>query len=274
MAGATLFAAACSNGDDYSPGGDREVLPVPTTVVEVKRPEVVVPAPPEPEVDDDELGEVAEPLPEVNADAARCATPDRVSGAPTSIPEAINHMNALPRPTTLRCFLQSLKRPLDLYMTSSGNSLQPSPGARSPRTFIVNGPLVMTIVPDGEAKNTLELGFRTSADRSIKTEVLFPLTADVTPATIFERVQVGAGTLCGNCHVGEVHTDYEAFPGGVFESNIIVPNPVLEVGLEEFRAEEAACDPQLESSRCGILVALFQHGEVQPSTLWADDSMY
>ncbi len=264
MVGATLFAAACGNGDDYSPEPE-PAMPVPV-VVEVGQREQVVP---EPEVDETEMNEMGEP--EVVEARPRCATPDRVSGAPTSIPEAITHLNSLPRPTTVACFLQSLKRPLEVYMTSSPGSLQPSPGARSPRTFIVNGPLIMTIVPDGTARNTLELGFRTSPERSIKTEVPFPLTGEVSAATIFEHVQQGSGTVCGACHVAEVHTEYEAFPGGVFESNIIIPNPVLEVGLEAFRAEEATCDPQIESARCGILTALFGYGEVRQSTIWDDE---
>jgi hypothetical protein len=271
MVGAMAFAAGCSNGDDYAPGGESEMLPSNPQVVEVEPPAAVISQPlPEPLVEGEDAEGMDDPM-EVGEGVAGCATPDRVSGAPQSIPEALNHMNALPRPVTLACFLQSLKRPLDLYMTSSGQSLQPSPGARSPRTFIVNGPLVMSVVPDGEARNTLELGFRTTPNRSIKTEVLFPLTAEVSPATIFERVQQGTGTLCGGCHVAEVHTEYEAFPGGVFESDIIPPSPVFEVGLDEVRAEEAECDPQLESGRCGILAALFQYGEVRQATIWSEE---
>jgi hypothetical protein len=41
--------------------------------------------------------------------------------------------------------------------------------------------------------------------------------------------------------------------------------------LEEFRAEEATCDPQVESVRCGILTALFGYGEVRQSTIWDDE---
>ena len=260
--GAALFAGACSNGDDYAADDGAEDLPEPMVVEVPMQPAQVDPGP---GGGAGGMGEVTEPPPVVRA---RCATPERVSGAPTSIPEAITHLNLLPRPTSVACFLQSLKRPLELYMTSSPGSLQPSPGARSPRTFIVNGPLIMTIVPDGRARDTLELGFRTSPDRSIKTEVPFPLTEEVSAATIFEHVQQGSGTVCGGCHVGEIHTDYEAFPGGVFESNIIIPNSVYEVDLEAFRAEEPICDPQVESARCGILTALFGYGEVLQSTIW------
>jgi hypothetical protein len=178
-------------------------------------------------------------------------------------------MNRLPKPTTLACFLESLDRPLSVFLTSSAESLQPSTGPSSPRAFIINGPLVMTVVPDGAARNTLELGYRTTEDRSIKTEILFPLQEEVSHARAFDRVLENELTVCGRCHVAEIHTDFESFPEGVFESNIIVPSPIFEVRVEQMLPEVANCDREGEPDRCRILSSIFDHGDVRQNETFA-----
>lgn len=196
-------------------------------------------------------------------DSDVCETPLGVSGTPRNMSEALILMNSLPKPVSLPCFLQALSRPLSLYMTSSDRSLQPSPGARSPRTFIVFEPMVMSIVLDGPAKIALELGYRTSPSRSVKTEILFPLTTDVTFDNIFDEVLSGRLTKCGACHTGETITFHPDLPVDVFESDIIAPFDLYEVDIESMRGERASCDPAAEPERCALLSALFDHGTVR-----------
>lgn len=193
-----------------------------------------------------------------------CKPANGVSGAPRTISEAIILINTLPRPTTLACFLQALDRPLSLYMTSSTSSLQPAiGGARSPRTFVLRDNFEMSIVFEGIANNTLEFGFRPEQSRSIKAEVAFPVTKDVSETSLFDRVQVTPRTTqCGRCHVGEAHEDYPGFPLGVFISDAIGPLAFEEVSLDSMRAENDSCDPAAEPYRCELLSALFDHGEV------------
>lgn len=254
-----LLTLACGSGDD--PLAPEEIY-TPPPVVDTE--DEVVPTAPEPPVEAPPVMEETPPEGE-----ERCVAPLGVIGSPSTIQEALILMNSLPRPTTLDCFIQSLERPLSVYLTRSGDSLQPSPGARSPRTFIVNGDLVMSIVFDGVADETLELGYETSPGRSVKTELLFPLERDVTMAGLFDQVVEGSVTKCGGCHTGEVFTtSYEAFPDGVYESAVNLPQSVFTVDLASLRLEEAACDPTTESDRCDLLDALFDHGEVQPSLLW------
>lgn len=254
-----LVALGCGDGDPNTPAPEEIYTP---PIMEME--EEVVPSP-EPPVE-----EIPDPV-EMPSQEERCVAPLGVVGSPSTIEEALILMNSLPRPTTLECFIQSLDRPLSVYLTSSSGSLQPSPGARSPRTFIVNGDLVMSIVFDGVAGETLELGYRTSPDRSVKTEILFPLQRDITTAGLFDQVLEGSLTICGRCHTGEIFTsNLAAFPQGAFESAVLVPSPVFTVPLESLRAEEAECDPTLESNRCGMLDAFFDHGEVLPSLLWPE----
>jgi hypothetical protein len=194
-----------------------------------------------------------------------CKPANGVSGSPTTISEAIILLNTLPRPTTLACFLEALDRPLTLYMTSSRSSLQPAVGgARSPRTFVLRDNFEMSIVFEGIANNTLEFGFRpVEQSRSIKAEVAFPVTKDVSETSLFDRVQVTERTTkCGACHIAEDHEDFPGFPLGVFVSDAIGPLDFEEVTLASMMAENASCDPAAEPYRCELLSALFDHGDV------------
>jgi hypothetical protein len=201
-----------------------------------------------------------------------CKPPPGVSGTPETISEAIALLSALPKPTSLACFIEALDRPLTVYMTKSFMSLQPSPGARSPRTFILRGNLEMSIVLDGSARDTLEFGFRSQPSRSIKAEVLFPRTTNVTETSLFDRVQVTPRTTrCGQCHVAEAHEDYPGFPLGVFNSDVLAPFELDEVRLEALQAEGASCDAAAEPYRCELLSALLDHGELVQGVLRGRD---
>jgi hypothetical protein len=203
--------------------------------------------------------------PQPVGDPNACVTPLGVSGTPRNLEEAVALMNALPRPTSLECFLQALSRPLDVYMTASSESLQPAAGERSPRTFIVFEPLVMSIVFGGPGRSALELGYRTTPTRSVKTEFIFPLTSDVTATNFFRGAldtEDSISTRCSNCHIGEVQEPTPEFPGEVFESDILPPLDFLEVSVEELRSERESCDEAAEPERCSMLSAFFDFGTI------------
>ena len=199
---------------------------------------------------------------------APCAAPPGVSGSPRNFEAAVALMNALPKPTSLPCFLQSLERPLELYLTRSELSLQPADGADRPRTFIVLGELVLSVVTNEKFISRLELGYRTAPGRSVKGEVAFPLARAVTAADITERIRIGNVSICGGCHGAETRPTDPFFPDGAFESAIAVPLSPYEVELQALRAEAASCDRTQDPERCAQLSAIFDHGEVRRSTLW------
>jgi hypothetical protein len=273
-AAACLLGLGCGGGDDLDDSlfqpepvpSEPVVTPLPPEDMEEEMVEMMPPSMP---VDVPvEMPVVMPPVEEMIDPNAPCSPANGVSGRPETISQAIILLNTLPKPVTLECFLQALDRPLTIYMTSSDDSLQPSPGARSPRTFIINGQLVMSIVFDGSARDTLEFGYRPEVSRSIKAEVLFPLTRDVNERTLFDRVRVTERTTqCGACHVGEAHEDFPGFPLGVFASDVIVPFPMEEVSIEAMMSEVASCDAAAEEYRCGLLSAMFDQGELVPGTL-------
>ena len=189
--------------------------------------------------------------------ATGCRAPEGVSAAPQSFSELSALLNALPRPTSLPCLLESLERPLGVWFTSSAFSAQPANGARSPRTFISLGPLVLSVVPGGAAGSLLEVGYRSSPGRSIKAELEFPLTSTVTAELWHERVAFSARrTVCGACHSAEWPVTDPFYRDG-FESSVIVPDPRYRVALSEVRAEAASCDARYEPERCALFDALF-----------------
>jgi hypothetical protein len=202
-------------------------------------------------------------------DARRCATPPEIERAPQTIGEAVALMNALPKPTSLACFVESLPRPLRVYLTSSQFSAQPAAGEQSPRIFIIAEPLFLAFVPEGVAEGLLELGWRTSPDRAIRAEVVFPLASRVTADDVIDHIALTErNSFCGNCHFGEAPA-YDEFLGERgLESDVNQPNPDDEVDLEWLRGQLSGCTPAA-SPRCELLDALFSHGEVLHSQAFA-----
>lgn len=215
----------------------------------------------EPELSGSDTQQVGEPLP------SDCTPPAGVSGAPRDVPQLLELINSLPKPVTVACFLESLERPLEVFMTSSTFSAQPA-FFESPRTFIFFEPLVISIVPGGTSQNLLEFGERTPDLRSIKGEIEFPVYENVGSELLRSQVQLSReGSICGGCHAAEVRLDTQSYEAA-FESVIIVPDPVLEVNIEDFKARTENCDYQYDGTRCAILDALFDHGEVIRTSQW------
>jgi hypothetical protein len=217
----------------------------------------------------------AEPPPDPTGDGAggatRCLPAPGTTGSPRSIAQLMELLAGLPKPTTVACLLQSLDRPLDVYLTSSVFSAQPAPAERSPRTFLVLGPLLLSVVAEGEASTLVEVGYQSAPGRSIKAEIPFPLRAMPTPGALLDQVRTGRVSMCAGCHTNERQVPDTFFAAeGAFESDVIPPLYVFQVGVEVLRAEAAGCDAQLEPERCGLLNALFGHGEVRQSALWSE----
>jgi hypothetical protein len=276
-------ASGCIACTALACGGTDPVEPAPTITERGEPAAEVGPALPEPadvapEAPSKPLAEppsVAVAVPQAPAPpAAPCVAPEGTNAAPRDIEELVALMNALPKPTTVACLLSSLERPLEIYATRSELSAQPASGAENPRTFLVLGPLLVSIVPGGASSHLVELGYRTTEGRSIKAEIAFPLTREVTAADLFERVQTGRVSMCSGCHANELRVTDGFFSGteGAFESAVIPPLYFYEVDLETYRAEVPLCDTTLEPERCGMLNGLFEHGEVRASTLWAAES--
>lgn len=269
-----LLLAALVLGCGAAPGEPGDGAP--ENVTQVQTPEVEAEAAravDEASPADDALAEPSSSPPAVDAPApaaarAPCSAPPGVSASPRSVAALVELINSLPRPTSLPCLLETLERPLEVYLTRSELSLQPADGVRNPRTFIVKDKLVLSVVPGGEHSALLEIGYMSAPGRSQKGEIAFPITEDVTPAAVLERISFGHVSICGGCHGAETRPDDSFFTEGSFESAIAVPLPFYEVEIESLREEARLCDPSREASRCDMLSALFDRGEVIRTALW------
>jgi len=172
-------------------------------------------------------------------------------------------VNALPKPTSVACFVESLDRPLGAYATSSMFSLQPAVSKASPRLFFKVGRLWLSIVIDGDGKDLLEFGeLLDDGLRSLKAELQFPTTDQVPPGLPFDRVlYTTGGTVCGVCHREEA-LDHLEGTSQIFSSLAFRPQPATRVSLDYLRDQARSCDWQAEPQRCDLLSAVFGGGDV------------
>jgi hypothetical protein len=191
----------------------------------------------------------------------RCTAPNGVSGSPQSIEDAVALLNALPKPTSIACFLESLDRPLAAYASNSASSAQPALSSASPRVFLQFGKLWFSIVIDGDSSDRIEFGALQDDMRSIKGELKGPFTDVVAPSAPYDRILYNSGTACGLCHASEQQVTSITF-ATVFESDALRPRPSTHVSLDSLAQANANCDFNAEPNRCEMLSALFDGGTV------------
>ena len=192
-----------------------------------------------------------------------CPPPAGFDAAPQSIEEVVALVNALPKPTSLSCYLQALPRPLSLYATTSTFSAQPSGGQSDPRIFAFEGSLVQSVVPSGQGAALLELAMLTSETRSVKAEIEFPVEAALAPEDPYDRIRMGTGTTCGVCHLSEFLANTVTITDA-YESDALQPAPESALSLSLARQYARDCDAAATPERCGILMGLFAHGDATP----------
>jgi len=172
-------------------------------------------------------------------------------------------LNALPKPTSVACYVESLQRPLMVLATSSAFSAQPALAPRSPRVFVKLGRLWLSIVIDGESSYLMEFGYLLEGEelRSLKGELLLPINEALPPSAPYDRVRYNAGTICGLCHFGEQRHDAIGF-AEAFSSVPFRPRLQSQVSVEALRLEHQLCDWNAEPHRCELLSAVFDGGDV------------
>jgi hypothetical protein len=190
-----------------------------------------------------------------------CFAPEGIAGSPSDVDSLVGWVNALPRPLTLPCFLQTLPRPLTIDATWNTFSLQPAFGPNNPRIFIYSGDLAMSVVPKGEARPLLEFGVATSPSRTIKGELEFPMADPLLPSAPFDRIRQEDGTRCAFCHFNETlvaEIDYAE----AFTSDIVPIEGYQRVDLDYIKWAQESCDRVAEPDRCDMLDGVFAFGDV------------
>jgi hypothetical protein len=195
--------------------------------------------------------------------ASGCTVPAGTPRSPRSVDDVVAIVNALPEDASVTCFLETLEHPLHVQTSSSFQSLQPSVGDRSPRIFLVFDSLVMSVVPAGVGRDSVELTVQQPGFRSVKAEIKFPTNRKLLPTDPYDSILLsnGAATVCSTCHSYE--QPFGDIPGA-FISTAFRPRSDLDfVPLQFVRDEAQMCDRVMEPERCAMLAAIFD-GEVIP----------
>ncbi len=192
-----------------------------------------------------------------------CFPPEGLDGSPATIEDVVLLLNALPKPVSVGCLLETLDRPLRIEASSDTFSLQPAYGPNNPRIFVFSGDLVITVVPKGQGADVVELSVLRAPMRTVKGEVAFPVTEELSPSAPYDRIAVegGGSTVCGVCHLGETRDPAVDF-AEVYVSELLRPLSHHLVELEDVRQQFETCDPEAEPERCAVFDALFGHGDV------------
>lgn len=202
-------------------------------------------------------------------DTQHCQAGIGVSTRPRTIEDVVSLINSLPKPVTVSCFLESLERPLNVTLTNSQISAQPASGSRSPRIFILNDKLYISVVPEGRGTNFMELSYQTSTTTSIKAEIEFPVVGYLPRNKPYASIYNNSGTTCRACHRAEKQVS-EIEGTGIFESWAFQPDKETLVDLQNLKTEAKNCNSSIEPERCKIIRALLDPGQVRTQSFPAE----
>lgn len=184
-----------------------------------------------------------------------------MDNAPQTIAGVVDLIDALPRPVTVACFVESLARPMTVIGSSSFFSAQPAAGAEAPRIFAVYDAMIMSFVPDGDGSYLLEFAEERPSNLSVKAEVHMPVEGEITYDDAFDHLRFREGTVCGSCHRAEEPAQDIEY-GDAYVSLALRPATHETVRVDEIRAQALACDSEATPRRCEIYDALFGGGDV------------
>lgn len=198
---------------------------------------------------------------ELSAEATRCVAPPGTKAEPHRIQDVVDLVNALPKPVSLPCLLDTLQRPLRVHATRSTISAQPSVGRRSPRIFMFFDGLVLSVTPAGMGSALLELGEIRTELRTLKAEMEFPVQDTLPRDAVFRRILYqDERTTCAFCHAAEVQDESIDYTRAFISQAL---RPALQsdrVSVAELAVEAQSCDAAQEPERCAMLKSLYGQG--------------
>lgn len=186
----------------------------------------------------------------------------------SDVQSVVDWINAMERPVTLPCFLESLPRPLKIQSAFSEFSAQPSPGQHSPRIFLFFDRLILTVAVDQDFSKfpypLLEMSYLVDEENltTTKAELKFPVLENLPPAAPYMGLSFNDQvSQCSLCHPREsVFVRLDEIP--VYQSSML--KPTTPVPLQRLYQENDNCNSDNEPHRCSMLSSLVDHGELIP----------
>lgn len=180
---------------------------------------------------------------------------------PKTIDEMTDLINALPKPLSIPCLVESLNRPLKVSLTLSKLSAQPAVGTDTPRIFIFIDNLIISVAPAGKGAKLLELSELYSDDNSLKAELEFPLHENISRTAGFDRIDIGGRSSCNGCHNDESQ-DTSITGTNAYTSVAIKPETFM--SLSDFRSENYKCElAKTLTYRCQMIMSIFKLDNVE-----------
>lgn len=216
--------------------------------------------------DTDAALEIVETPHEASPELSACA--DAQLASVESIADVVAQLNVLPT-DSVPCLVASLPRPFGVLASASTLSAQPAESDASPRIFVMEPQVVLTVVPEGAGASSVELGQWVTSTRTLKAELKLPATRPLEDSAPHSRIIFGDNqTVCSQCHRNEERTRQGAV---TFVSDALRPAPDKDVSINALRAEHEACVQNNDtSSRCDLYHAIFDFGEVEPGAFASD----
>lgn len=192
-----------------------------------------------------------------------CMRPTSIKQNPETFEDVVRLINALPKPVSVPCFLDTLEPPFYVNATSSVFSGQPAGDAHSPRIFLFVGrALVISVVPSGVGSTMIEFSLRLNADDSIKGELAFPVVENLSLEAPYTHILTNRkdATVCQACHFPE-RTAPEGFPETAFVSRWISAMEDYDVTVRAMEKINEECKINV-GDHCPIIQSLFFRGKV------------
>lgn len=208
----------------------------------------------------------------VEPTSSTCKPP--AGAAITDVQSVVDWINAMAKPLTLPCFIESLPRPLKIQPAFSEFSAQPSPDHHSPRIFLFFDRLILTVAIDQDFAEfpypLLEMSYLVDEQNLIttKAELKFPVVDTLSAAAPYTGLSFNDRiSQCSFCHPSEsVLGQMDDIP--IYQSSMLKPTTPLPVN--QLYMENDSCVAAAQPHRCAMLSSIVNHGELQPYSFPAE----
>lgn len=188
---------------------------------------------------------------------------------PITVDQVVELINRIEKPVTIPCLISFLQTPLRIYAVNNQASAQPAAGPESPRIFIFNHNLILSVVPDGSGKDFVEMSEVVGVFRSLKAELKFPINDIIVSGDAFRTIVNDQGvTTCRGCHENSAIAT-QITSGPAFVTDMILPNPSKRVPVSSLNFWARNCNSSANPYRCEMLKSLIIDGRAEDSAFLA-----
>lgn len=188
---------------------------------------------------------------------------------PLNVDQVVELINRIEKPVTVNCLISFLQAPLKIYAVNNQASAQAAAGFESPRIFIFNQNLILSVVPDGDGKDFVEMSEVVGIFRSIKAELKFPINDIIVNGDAFKSIINSQGlSTCRGCHDNAVVAD-QITTGPAFITDMVLPDPNKRVPASNLNFWARNCDANANPFRCEMLKVIMINGRAEESNFLA-----